>query len=158
MNPSPPARLPLGRLPDCDMNMELTEVDIDQVVPGPVVRREMGDLDALANSVRRLGLLFPVLINRRGILISGSRRVAACRAAGITRVPALIVDVDETDIAAVDIQCQENVCRKDLTMAELQDEIDRKKAFLRRTSVAGPGSLFSQLKSWFTTTFKGAAG
>ncbi|MBN1674411.1 MAG: ParB N-terminal domain-containing protein [Kiritimatiellae bacterium] len=132
------------------MDMELVEVEIDRIVVGNMIRRDMGDLGTLENSVKQFGLLFPLLINRDNVLLSGSRRLAACRKVGLTKVPALRVDVAEDGMAPLDIQCQENYCRKELTMEELESEIAQKKAILARTHRPTGVGLWAKIKAWFT--------
>ena len=54
-------------------------------------------IDLLSESLKRRGVLVPLLVNRKGVIASGNRRcVAACRA-GMDEVPCFIVDVDEND-------------------------------------------------------------
>ena len=50
-------------------------------------------IDKLAESIKRRGVITPLLVNRKGVVISGNRRrVAACRA-GLHEVPAFVWDV-----------------------------------------------------------------
>jgi len=58
-------------------------------------RRDLGDLTELAESIKKYGVLQPVLAERthdgRFRLRFGQRRVAATRKAGLTDVPTLVV-------------------------------------------------------------------
>lgn len=57
------------------------------------VRRDLGDLRDLAESIRRVGLIQPVVVERHPdylLLRAGHRRVAAARLAGVVRVPAVV--------------------------------------------------------------------
>lgn len=68
------------------------------------------DMEALAESVSRHGILSPLLVRRLGDdgdeyeIISGHRRAKAAEKAGLTSVPAFVVDMsrDEATIALVD--------------------------------------------------------
>lgn len=134
--------------------MELIDISIEDIVVRKMIRCDMGDLQTLQNSIRQLGLLFPVLVNRKNILLSGSRRVAACRAVGLSTIPALVLDVHEDDMAALDIQCQENYCRKELTLDELESEIDMKKARLKRTRKTVVSGGVSGVRAWLASKFR----
>lgn len=90
---------------------------IDQIRVGERTRTEMGDIDALAESIEAVGLLHPVVITADWLLVAGDRRLAAVRQLGWTEVPVTIVDLD----SAADVlraEADENTCRKALTEVE----------------------------------------
>lgn len=80
--PAPGSAVRLGNLP------------IDKIVMHPMnVRRDLGDLRDLAASIRQLGVLQPIEVERRGDhfrVRHGHRRLAAVRIAGRTHIPAII--------------------------------------------------------------------
>ena len=102
------------------MKMDLVEMDPSAVVTGPCLRQKPGDLTTLENSIKRLGLLFPIIVGRNNMLISGSRRLQACRNIGMDKIYALKVDVPAGSMVATDIQSEENICRNPLSPAELE--------------------------------------
>ena len=65
----------------------LTRIDVSGVF-----RHDLGDLDPLADSMADLGLLTPVVVTRDGLLICGTRRVAAAHQLGWEAVPVWIPD------------------------------------------------------------------
>ena len=78
-----------------------------------------GALQELADSIKELGLLQPVLVRPVGDafqLIAGERRWRASSIAGLVEIPAMVIDAtdEESFIAAV----AENVNRKDMTVIE----------------------------------------
>ena len=101
------------------MKKQWTEVNIDDVVVRQPLRQSDGDLGDLESSVRRLGLLCPIIIDRNGVLISGGRRLKACRAAGLMVVPALRVDVDHDSLEALSVRSDDNLCRQALSNEDL---------------------------------------
>ena len=52
--------------------MKITEIKI-----GDRVRKDLGDIDAFAARIERVGLLHPVVVNTNGELIAGYRRIEA---------------------------------------------------------------------------------
>lgn len=60
---------------------------ISEIMVGPRVRRDMGDLDALAASIADVGLLQPIVVKPDGTLVAGQRRLEACRMLGWDDVP-----------------------------------------------------------------------
>lgn len=76
-------------------------VRLDQIRAHPInIRRDLGDLRPLAESIRRDGILVPVIVDADGDMLrlrDGHRRVAAARLAGLTRIPATIHQQRLTD-------------------------------------------------------------
>jgi ParB family chromosome partitioning protein len=54
-------------------------------------RKELGDLDALAASMRGLGLLQPIGITRDNALVFGERRLQAARLLNWETIPARVI-------------------------------------------------------------------
>jgi ParB family chromosome partitioning protein len=129
------------------MEKELVEVDIHLITVRPSFREQPGDLATLENSIRHLGLLFPVIINQDNILISGSRRLQACRNIGMEKIEALRVNIEPNSLTALDIQCNENLCRKPLTHRELEKEISAKKKLIAKQSSRGQSGTLARVLS-----------
>lgn len=84
------------------------------------VREQLGDLTDLAESIRRKGVLQPVVVQPHGDrfrLIAGHRRCAAAHLAGRDVVPA-VVRVDVTDAQVVEAMLEENTHRRRLNPIE----------------------------------------
>lgn len=97
------------------------EVFLDELEGAPG-NRALGDLEELAESVRVLGVLQPVLVRPhpkddvRYEVVAGHRRVEAARRAGLQKVPALVRELD--DRQALEVRLVENLQRKDLEPVE----------------------------------------
>lgn len=74
----------------------------------------------LAESIRENGLLQPILVREYGDgryqIIAGERRFRACRIAGLSEIPAIIMDRDDKN--AAQIALIENIQREDLNPLE----------------------------------------
>jgi ParB-like chromosome segregation protein Spo0J len=90
-----------------------TTVKISDVQIGHRFRQDMGDLVPLAQSIKTLGLLQPILIDAHNGLVCGQRRLLACKELGWDTIEARVVDLDVL-IAEQD----ENECRKQFTVSE----------------------------------------
>ena len=119
-------------------NYQLETLEIDGILERPGSRNESDDLRSLEKSIRELGLLFPVLVNKDNVLIAGFRRLEACRRLGWKSIPVFRMDVEEHSLRALDILIQENLCRRDLNVDELETLIGRKKDFLGRLRRRAP--------------------
>lgn len=77
-------------------------------------RRELPQIEELAESISRLGLIHPPVIRRSGELVVGERRWTAMKSLGWTDCPVqFIEDLPEDELRAVELE--ENVKRVDLT-------------------------------------------
>jgi len=110
------------------MQMELKRVQTAEIVVGKRVREELGNIDALAKSIDAYGLIFPIVLTRGLNLVSGLRRLEACKKLAKTEVDALVLDIEDERLL-FHLESEENLCRKALTPAELDREIDMKKRY-----------------------------
>ena len=113
---------------------DLTEVDIDLVSPNPNQPRKHFDEDALnelADSIKKHGLIMPIVVNRMAdgkyMIIAGERRYRASRIAGKTKIPVVVREYDDRQIK--EISLIENLQREYLNpieaataMKQLMDE------------------------------------
>ncbi len=85
------------------------------------------DLEGLAQSIHYNGLLQPITVrykeNGRYELVSGERRLRACKMAGLSSIPSVIVDIEEEKAALFPII--ENLQRTDLHFFEEALAIER---------------------------------
>jgi ParB family chromosome partitioning protein len=113
-------------------------VEIGKVHPNPFQPRkefEESKLKDLADSIRQYGILQPMVVTRKEVvkedggltteyeLISGERRLRASKIAGLSQVPVLIRDQEESDQLKLELAIIENLQREDL------NAVDRAKAF-----------------------------
>jgi len=110
------------------MTNELTEMELAKIEIRSCLRKSLDDLDTLTESIKRLGLLHPVIVDPNGILIAGHRRFEACKLAGLTTVPVIKVPVSHDSIEALDIKIDENLCRKKPSEQDLEKHIKLKSA------------------------------
>jgi ParB family chromosome partitioning protein len=98
-------------------------IPVDAIDPNPEQPRRVFDpeqLRSLADSIRRHGVLQPVVVRRAGEryeLVVGERRWRASREAGLATLPAIVADF--ADRARLEIALVENVQRRDLNPIEL---------------------------------------
>ncbi len=100
----------------------LEEIPVASIRPNPYQPREHFDeeeLSSLAESIREVGILQPVLVRDTDDgyeLIAGERRWRAARRVGLQNIPALVRDTD--DASALEHALVENVHRSDLNVLE----------------------------------------
>ena len=99
------------------------ELPIDRIQPNPDQPRRRFDpaeLERLAESIRRHGVLQPVVVRQAGDgyeLVVGERRWRAAQQAGRATLPAVVADVEPRE--RLELALVENVQRRDLNAIEL---------------------------------------
>ncbi|MCH4056870.1 ParB/RepB/Spo0J family partition protein [Lapidilactobacillus gannanensis] len=98
------------------------ELPLDEIRPNPYQPRKTFDEEALqelANSIKQSGVFQPIIL-RKSIngyeIIAGERRFRASKIAGKQTIPAIVRQIDETQM--MEIAVLENLQREDLTPLE----------------------------------------
>lgn len=119
-------------------------VQLSDVAPNPQQPRQDFSSEALGElveSIRSHGIIQPVTVRRTPAgtyeLISGERRVRASRIAGLTEIPAYVIEVD-TDRRMLELAIVENVQRANLNPIEEAESYRRliEECGLRQDEVA----------------------
>jgi ParB family transcriptional regulator, chromosome partitioning protein len=121
-------------------------VEVEKIVPNPFQpRREFDEqkLRELADSVRMYGILQPLTVTRNEIqredgtfyteyeLIAGERRLRASKLAGLSQVPVIIREGEDSEQEKLELAIIENLQREDL------NSVDRALAFRQLADVFG---------------------
>jgi ParB-like chromosome segregation protein Spo0J len=96
--------------------LEVLELDPAQIKIGDRQRKELGDIQGLAESIKAKGQIHPIRIDKDFNLIAGGRRVAACVLANV-KVQAIIRE-NTSELELRELELEENLRRKDLTWQE----------------------------------------
>lgn len=114
-------------------------VETEKIKPNPYQpRREFDEarLADLADSIRRYGVLQPLVVSREEViredggmsveyeLIAGERRLRASKLAGVTQVP-VVIRVGDNNMTKLELAIIENLQREDL------NAVERARAFVR---------------------------
>lgn len=97
-------------------------------------RSDLGDLTDLRESIDKHGLLHPVVVTDELRLVSGERRLRACEQLGWKEVPVTYVSGLRDATSLLQMERDENTCRKEMTVSEkvalglALEELERPKA------------------------------
>jgi ParB family transcriptional regulator, chromosome partitioning protein len=129
------------RVRELEESGAVSEVPVHEVTPNPwQPRRNFNEskLTELAESIREVGLMQPVVVRRIESsyqLVAGERRWRAHKMLGMDRIKAVVSDVTDQDMAVLALV--ENVSRDDLTDYEISISVRQTaKEFPNRTRLA----------------------
>ena len=96
-----------------------SEVPISEIIVENRYRKDLGDLELLAQSIKEIGLLNPITVQLdkktgKYILIAGERRIRACKLIGKDTIAIRVIDIEDIIRGEFD----ENQMRKDFTPSE----------------------------------------
>ena len=95
-------------------------VPIEDIKVKKRVRKDLGDITALADSMERFGQISPILITKKNILIAGGRRLEAARNLGWTTINAVVAEIPD-ELTKLEYEVEENMQRRDFTPIEIQE-------------------------------------
>jgi ParB family chromosome partitioning protein len=101
------------------------KINIKDVMVKKRVRKNLGDIIPLAESMKQYGLLNPIIVDKELNLIAGERRLEAARKLGWSTIEAVVLSNDFNKAQTLEIEIDENLYRKPFTPDELADGIER---------------------------------
>jgi ParB-like chromosome segregation protein Spo0J len=116
---------------------------VDAIDVGDRHRKDFGDIESLAESIDKVGLLSPIVVDSSDRLVAGHRRLLAVELLGWSSVPVRRVEQIADAVTALIAERDENTCRKDFTPSEAValgvalEELERPKAEERRKQAPG---------------------
>lgn len=101
----------------------IAQIPADKILPNPFQPRKNFDgpaLEEMSQSIKQYGILQPITVRKVSPtlyeLIAGERRLRAAKHAGLEKIPAIVVEMSDSDSAAVALV--ENLQRQDLSFME----------------------------------------
>ena len=104
------------------MEAQIQMINVASIVPNkfqPRINYDDESIQKLAAAIRIHGIVQPLTVRRvadQFEIITGERRLRAAKTLGITQVPCIICDVNDTESAEITVV--ENIHSKDLTAIE----------------------------------------
>jgi ParB family chromosome partitioning protein len=95
------------------------KIKIKDIKIGSRIRQRLGNLTSLANSMKLLGQLQPVLVSPLKTLIAGQRRIEAAKRLGWTEIEAVETDTLDNAVLKLKAERDENTERAKLVPSEM---------------------------------------
>jgi ParB family chromosome partitioning protein len=96
------------------------QIPVRDIIVKKRIRRELGDVEALAESFKKFGQISPIVINKKNVLIAGGRRLEAAKYLGWKTINAVTVEING-ELDALEFEVEENLQRRDFDPEELAE-------------------------------------
>jgi ParB-like chromosome segregation protein Spo0J len=98
-----------------DTDVNIKKIKIEDIKVANRFRKDLGDIDTLAQSIKDAGLLQPICVNEdTNELVDGGRRIEAYKRLGMSEIPVYLIPIKDI----LQGQLYANVVRKDFTVEE----------------------------------------
>lgn len=125
-------------------------IDLIKVDDEIRIRQEIGNLQPLVDSISKVGLINPILIDEQSNLIAGYRRLEACKQLKMEEVEVKIVELGGDMLKMLDVEIAENFFRKDFTPHEVLASEMRRQEIIESKRKKG---LFERFWLWLKSLF-----
>ena len=118
------------------------------------IRKDPGNIAPLENSIRKVGLLNPILVDEDHRLVAGYRRLTACRNIGRREIEVTVIRFQGDLLKILEAEVDENLLRKDFTAAEIESIERRREEIIRKLR----GNLWQRFWRWLKNLFRAGSG
>jgi DNA modification methylase len=102
------------------------DINISEIKISARIRKELRDIDDLAESIREIGLIQPIIITKDNELIAGHRRFLACKKLGFKSISCVKINPND-ELHKLDMELAENVKRDDFNPIDLAEGLQKRK-------------------------------
>ena len=95
-------------------------IPIADIIVSKRIRKDPGDIESLAESLKHYGQISPIVISKKNVLIAGGRRLEAAKLLGWRTINAIISE-SSNELERLEIEVEENIQRRDFSMEEVAE-------------------------------------
>lgn len=106
------------------------EVAISKIKIKKRVRKDIGNLDSLISSIKKNGLINPIIINSNYELLAGYRRFMSVKKLKWKTIEVKVINASDK-LSKLNIELEENITRKDFTHEEMEKGMGLKAELLK---------------------------
>jgi ParB family chromosome partitioning protein len=96
------------------------QIPVNEIKEKKRIRKDMGDIEGLADSMNRIGQINPIVITEDHTLLAGGRRLAAAKFLGWRTINAIVTRLPD-GVDALEVEIEENDRRLDFNKEEAQN-------------------------------------
>ena len=114
------------------------------------VRKDLGDIPSLAQSMKTFGQINPIAITKKNVLVAGERRLEAAKSLGWNTIEAVIVEFSNP-LEKIEYEVEENIQRKAFNP---QEEAEAEKKIYRLKNPGFFRRIWNAIISFFKRLFR----
>ncbi|AYE36579.1 chromosome partitioning protein ParB [Borrelia turcica IST7] len=92
-------------------------IDLEQIKIKGRIRQNIGDTTTLKESIKKHGLIYPIIIDKNKNLVAGFRRYQVLKELGYKEVEVKVIPIEDKK-TLLEIELDENNARKSFTRSE----------------------------------------
>lgn len=125
------------------------QVPIAEIKVKKRIRKELGDIPSLAESLKTYGQINPIVITKNKVLIAGERRLEAAKHLGWKTINVMVADISGS-LAKLEYEIEENRQRKEFSP---QEEVEASKKIYRLKNPGFFRRIFNAIVNFFKRIF-----
>ena len=130
------------------MKVKIAEISVHERL-----RRESGDLAELCESIQTMGLIHPIVINEHYELLSGYRRLQACRELGWQEIDVRVVSTGGDKLLQLSYEYHENIGRSELTRDDIIAYHEIRERLKKSAAEQGWTGFIKRIWNWLKSLF-----
>ena len=130
------------------MKIDIELIKVDEATR---IRKDIGDLASLQESIQQVGLINPVLVDENYTLVAGFRRLSACKKLGLKEIEARVVEMGGDELKMLETEVAENFYRKEFTPEEILSTAQRR---CEIEEARRPKGVFERFWNWIKALFR----
>jgi ParB family transcriptional regulator, chromosome partitioning protein len=128
------------------------KVKIDQIKVKKRMRKDIGNILELRESMSKRGLINPISITRNYELLAGFRRLLAAKELGWTEIECNVISA-KTKQDKFEIETEENLVRENFSTEELE-AVEERREYLKIHGIQKVFYLVNKFFKWILSIFK----
>jgi ParB family transcriptional regulator, chromosome partitioning protein len=134
------------------MKIPIERIHLDEDIR---IRKDIGNLESLQESIATVGLINPILIDEQDNLVAGYRRLCACKKLGWQQIDVRVVEFGGDELGRLNVEIAENFFRKDFSPEEILSAERRRQEIIEKNRKKG---WWERLWNWLRRIFGGRDG
>ncbi|AAX18047.1 ParB N-terminal domain-containing protein [Borrelia turicatae] len=109
-------------------------IDLEQIKIKKRIRQNIGDTSTLKESIKKHGLIYPIIIDKNKNLVAGFRRYQVLKELGYKEVDVKVIPTEDKKIL-LEIELDENNARKSFTKSESESGEEQLKYYSEKNII-----------------------
>ncbi|WP_024653320.1 ParB N-terminal domain-containing protein [Borrelia persica] len=109
-------------------------IDLEQIKIKKRIRKNLGDTTNLKESIKKHGLIYPIIIDKNKNLVAGFRRYQVLKELGYKEIDVKVIPIEDKK-TLLEIELDENNVRKSFTKSETEAGEEQLKYYSEKNTI-----------------------